>query len=627
MRNESRQPPLRGNRPPPSRIEVIVPVWGHAYVRQFLDFSLPTLLAEGNVPALAGQLPTRFVVLTSQEDQAELHADSCLSGLRRVCNVDIRSIDHLIADGNYSTTITLALTDAVVRSGNAMLDTCFFFLVSDYVVANNSLANVLVRMQQGFSAVQVGNFQVDRRDALPWLIERAMASPISLRLEPREMLHWAFAHLHATTLANTLNVPFNHNTHTNRLFWRVDSSTMIGRFYLRHPICVRPERTDFVIGSSVDYSFIPELCPSQHITAITDSDEYLVVELQDPGHEGGFLRIGSLSTAALAKSLSEWTTIGHRDNVRDLHIYHCSGPPPTIRRVAEESEQFISQVNRRLKRRPQPQRGHPYWRGAISAFCQSPARHTVARQLPQIYGVPKTRWSPRVWWWGGRHLLGGRPPEVFPWHPRWPDYQVILREAAPHRADETQSVVLVSNRFTADARLLPDRHEPHIVRPAALLAGLHDDELPLPGTVDLAILELGADELATARSLFDIITPMMKTSARVLVSAEFSHQLLLRFVELASSQMTLGAYYIVPYGRLRMTVQAGVRSLFRLIRRAPWIGIPLAIPLLPLGFISSTIANLTALRRSHGRGSHRACSSFLLRFQLANNERKGPGEV
>ena len=30
-----------------------MPVWGAAFVRQFLDFCLPTLLAPGNIPALA----------------------------------------------------------------------------------------------------------------------------------------------------------------------------------------------------------------------------------------------------------------------------------------------------------------------------------------------------------------------------------------------------------------------------------------------------------------------------------------------------------------------------------------------------------------------------------------------
>ncbi len=50
------------------------------------------------------------------------------------------------------------------------------------------------------------------------------------------------------TLANMVNFPLCHSLHSNRLFWRVDENTLIGRFYLMHMICIRPEVTDFVVG-------------------------------------------------------------------------------------------------------------------------------------------------------------------------------------------------------------------------------------------------------------------------------------------------------------------------------------------------------------------------------------------
>ena len=41
------------NRSPLSAIKVLMPVWGSRYIRQFLEFCLPTMLAPGNIPALA----------------------------------------------------------------------------------------------------------------------------------------------------------------------------------------------------------------------------------------------------------------------------------------------------------------------------------------------------------------------------------------------------------------------------------------------------------------------------------------------------------------------------------------------------------------------------------------------
>ena len=51
-------------RSPPKAAKLLLCVWGYSYVRQFLECGLPTLLAPGNVPALAAALPTEFIVLT-----------------------------------------------------------------------------------------------------------------------------------------------------------------------------------------------------------------------------------------------------------------------------------------------------------------------------------------------------------------------------------------------------------------------------------------------------------------------------------------------------------------------------------------------------------------------------------
>src|SRR6202043_2552243 len=61
-------PQASGARPSARAVRLLLPVWGYRYVRQFLEFSLPTMLAPGNVPALAGLLPCTFVLLTSSAD-------------------------------------------------------------------------------------------------------------------------------------------------------------------------------------------------------------------------------------------------------------------------------------------------------------------------------------------------------------------------------------------------------------------------------------------------------------------------------------------------------------------------------------------------------------------------------
>ena len=192
-----------------------LPVWGYSYVRQFLECGLPTLLAPGNVPALAAALPTEFIILTSADDEI-LHrrAPGIQAARLRLQDDDPsdRSPDHRrqLFDHHYA----CLHAEAVREVGEDMVDTCFFFLVSDYIVADGSFANALKRMQQGTSAVVVGNMQVARESALPWLQERLAGNELGLALPPRELMQWALNNLHPLVLANIVNLPFSHNSQT-----------------------------------------------------------------------------------------------------------------------------------------------------------------------------------------------------------------------------------------------------------------------------------------------------------------------------------------------------------------------------------------------------------------------------
>src|SRR5437867_7920439 len=114
----------------PQAVKVLLPVWGSRYVKQFLDYCVPTLLAPGNLPALAAALPCELQILTSGEDETSIRQHRAFARLIEICPITFQCIDHLITARNYSTTITLAYAEAVRNAGSAMLDTCFFFLVS-----------------------------------------------------------------------------------------------------------------------------------------------------------------------------------------------------------------------------------------------------------------------------------------------------------------------------------------------------------------------------------------------------------------------------------------------------------------------------------------------------------------
>ena len=614
----------RDRRPPLKSVKLLLPVWGHRYVRQFLEIGLPTLMAPGNVPALAQSLPSEFEILTSAADESYIRQHPVFLRLAEVCRASIRPIDHLITAGNNSTTLTLAYAEAIRATGRAMLDTCFLFLVSDYIVADGSLASVLARVRAGAGAVLVGNFQVTAEETMPWLRERiGPDAGAGAAISARELMRFALDHLHPATVANTVNASLTHNAHTNRLFWRVDDQTLLGRFYLMHMIAVRPEVVDFRVGASWDYSFVPEMCPSGNVSVITDSDEYLVVEMQPRAHEAGFLRQGPLRPDALARSLEEWTTARHRENVAHTLVYHAGKLPPELPAATAEADEYVAQVTRSLRGGPQPHYGHPYWRGAIATVQEAARGRLSPEALRDLLGAASRRgyWVERL-----RALLIGYPPRVRPWHPRWPDYRPVLRWLSPFLTDPARRLLHVSDAPTLFSVMLA-QYGPRVVsiQTTPFLQRAPEQEM-FADRFDLCLVELEQRDVARAAELIRRVAPAMKNGGTLLIVIRESQPMesTERFATALGETLrgTAPAARVeqvryIPASRLRAWSYQRFAHLGADAHQRPAVGLPaLALLALPLALFTLGL-NLFA---AAGIGTRGPASSLHIEVQMANSE-------
>jgi 2-polyprenyl-3-methyl-5-hydroxy-6-metoxy-1,4-benzoquinol methylase len=507
-----------GRRAPPKWIKVLVPVWGYEFTQHFLNISLPTLLAPGNVPALAKTLPTEFIFLTGRRDEPMIRQSAGYRHLSAICPIRFNLIDDIITQGNHSTTVTLAYVAAVRRVGEAMLDTCFLFLVSDYVAADGSLDSVIKLMLAGANAVQAGNFQVIAEEAVPWLERQRKEGEEALVLPPRQLMRYALTCIHPATIANTVNLPISHNSHCNRLFWRVDADTLIGRFYLMHMLCIRPEITDFVIGASCDYSFIPEMCPSGNVEVIADSDQYLMIEVQPRHHEENFLRLGSARPKQIAAGLSEWTTALHRDNARQTLVFHGADLPVSLSSAIGEADAFIAEIALSLKPKPMPHRGHPYWRGAIAAHHSEIGRRPNENDWQLMLGRRAT-WTTRMA--GGLlNFVLGRAPHVRRWHPRWLDFEGPRNALAQFLDNPEKQLLIVSHRPTPMTNWLADKSENVRRIPVSRLARFNLDLTDeAADRFDACYLEIRDAELDRAHLLVDQLVPLLRPDAEILLAS------------------------------------------------------------------------------------------------------------
>jgi hypothetical protein len=626
---------VSGRRDAPRQVTCLLPIWGLPYVRRFLTVALPTWLAPGNLPAVARLLPTELVILTTRNDEAYLRSHPAFRRLAAMLPVRLVFIDHLITGNNYSTTITLAYTEAVRAAGTAMLDTCFVFLVGDYIVADGSFGHVIERMLAGRSGILVGNFQVSEEDAAAWLNARLDASPDALALPPRRLVEWGLSHLHPATLANIVNSGIIRNAHTNRLFWRVDGRTLIGRFFLMHMICIRPETTEFVIGASCDYSFIPEMCPSDDVEIITDSDRYLVIEMQPRSHESSFLRARENRPDWLARSLTEWTTARHRRNADTTIVFHADAIPEILPATVAAADAFVAALRTRMAPVPKPHRNHPYWTGAIASF-----REAIGASLSldeRLFALGYIQFDPgrisAIRRWAGRLVarIFGIPPHLSRWNPFWADYRLVF-EALDRGGIDTAHVLLVSEAATLATTWLADGGErTHRIRTSRLLSSEEALLAPLARRFDLCLVELSESEAAMASRVMERVEPLMRDGGTLLVStmprrynvniSELKASCGMQMSRLLRPSARSFEFELVPMNILRRIARAGIGALVKLVGAAPRLGYLAAAvaapPLLLLGWLGNW---LTRSRR--GRIPSGRISSALITITI-DGERSG----
>ncbi len=579
------------------QITLLMPVWGYQFIGRFLEFCLPTLLAPNNIPAIARELPCRFVLLSSVADEPVIRSHPAWQKLERHCACEIRSIDDLITQGNHTATITLAFERALRQSGEAMRDTCFIFLMSDYLVADGSLKTVLRTIESGAGAVLAGNFQIIAEDAAPLLRQRLDLESHEIVLPPRELVRWSLAHLHPATVANIVNFGLTHNAHTNRLFWRVDENCLIGRFYLMHPIAIHPETSDFVVGSSWDYSFVPELCPSGNIVALTDSDDYLVVELQRRDYEWENLRPGPVVAAELARSLAEWTTDYHRRNVAHTVVFHAADRPADLAQFVAQSEAFVESVRQLLAAPPLSHRQHPYWVGSIAVNRRRSHRPLGKEDWSFLLGEKLSRSHSSF-----RRLrakLFGSPPQVTKLHPLWPDYRLPLK-ALNDILSSHGRVLLVAHDAEPFAQWIVDTpgdivtlNSDHLLQ---LTRAQYDE---IARSFDACVLFSGGAMLDQSDALIEHIVPLLKARGRLILvatnnlsaaeAAVFGRKFASQAGGLLNRSIWIEDVQYVELGALRSAIRNAMARLSAMSGRMPL----LAAAALPLG-LANYFANATA---------------------------------
>lgn len=368
------------------KVKLLVVVWGDRYVREFSQIALPALLASGNLPVLAQETDLEVLIMTQRGSVPFFDREPAYGALGALCPVRFIFIDDLIPGGNFGITLTLAYARGIRDSGEEQTSTYFIFMNADFVVANGSLRTLYWKIKEGHAAVFAPSLRVCSEPTATVLLDAVNPATACLEMGPREMVRIALKNLHPTVIAKTITQGLVRCNEYNHLYWQVDGSTLLARNYLIFVPMIKPERPMPPVNSYSDYGFVPELVPSGRMTALGDSDDFFMLELQRTAQENQRLRCGRPNQVEIAAELSRWTTREHRFVAEHDFVFHSGELPANLPAVRAQAFTYMTALCRLMSPRPVSHLDHPYWTVWFNTWLK--ARPPTQRFIAELGGVP-----------------------------------------------------------------------------------------------------------------------------------------------------------------------------------------------------------------------------------------------
>ena len=238
-------------------------VWGEDYVRRWLDWSLPSLLSPGNLPACR---PERFVVVTRPGDWRAMQghpAFKALCQITQVCfpdtGMDFDGRDDMTAAHQLGLRWAKGFAD----------DPAICFLNADLIVADGTYATVRRHLEAGKRAVLTQGISVNEAKFTTGLDPERVWSPLSLIGRTK----------YATDNWSTLprwTPPFPE--HPSQLFFPSGDSLVMHCWHLC-PLAIRTGNIDTLTGT-IDNDLTERCCEFDEIAFIQDSRDGCLVSLE-----------------------------------------------------------------------------------------------------------------------------------------------------------------------------------------------------------------------------------------------------------------------------------------------------------------------------------------------------------
>jgi Macrocin-O-methyltransferase (TylF) len=345
--------------------------WGERYVDVLVTFTLPALLAPGNLPYVASEVLCELVILTQRRFFSQFDRHPVIAHIRKFCPVRLVRLDDLIVSKDkYGMTLTYALHRAFSDLGPAMTEHWQIFLNADFILADGSLRTVIGHLSRGQRIIAAPSYCTIGQEVIPELRKHFDPATSILCISHRELARIILQHRHTVIRGKTVNQTAFHMRYVDQFYWSVEDDTLLG---YQMPVAIVGLWPEHYVGepnSYWDFGLIWEYCPRADVCVIGDSDEFTMLELRDDSVAQDQIVLGPLNKAEIAQRMVTWVTPYQKHFVKFPLTLHSGDLPSDIDDSRARLQSFVEEVMANAP--PLPSHiNHSQWEHHYAQFHQA----------------------------------------------------------------------------------------------------------------------------------------------------------------------------------------------------------------------------------------------------------------
>lgn len=336
-------------------LHMVTQLWGQAYVELYANYVIPSLLQEGNLPALADSGDGLYEIYTTAADREVLEGHHNFQ-LMRERLVGWLAIRFANVEGSLESpyAVMSSCHRRAILAAEAR-DAAILFLQPDVVVAPGSLATVARELRRGKRLVLTPGLRAAREE-ITQLLRHHLESPSGPSWPTsRELVAAAIDQLHPISqLLFWRNGTVN--SYCSHIYWRFEPKGIYARCAHMHPLMVYPVNKGCDFNHTIDWDYFYRACPDTRTWFVAPtSDEVCLIELSDRAKFAGTETLVPARPETIAQFMAHATEAPHLHLLEHRHLF--LGTDCTEKdwiEVHEEAVQIIQEavdLSRRARRR------------------------------------------------------------------------------------------------------------------------------------------------------------------------------------------------------------------------------------------------------------------------------------